>query len=74
VVSFVWDEPTTSLSAFFYVPHGWPIIFLFISSTEPYVLRSTKHEALGYAVFDNLLSRPLSCLVKRRPKPHYINT
>jgi hypothetical protein len=56
-----------------YVPHGWPIIYLFIS-TQYNVLRSTKHEALRYAVFDNLLSRPPSFLVKFCPKPHNNNT
>ena len=57
-----------------YVPHGSPIIFLFISSTKFNVLRRTKHEALGYAAFDNLISRPPSLLFKFCPEPHYNNT
>jgi len=47
---------------------------LFISSAENYVLRSTEHEALCYVLFDNLPSRPPTCLYKIRPKPHYNNT
>ena len=45
-----------------------------ISSTQQHVLSSTVHEPLGYAVFDNPLSRPPSCPVKLCHKPHYNNT
>jgi len=48
--------------------------FLFISSAVHYVLRSTEHEALCYAVFDKIPSRPPSCLAKLFSKPYYNNT
>ena len=43
----------------------------FISSTQHHVLKISENEPLGYAVFDNPLSRPPPCPVKLCHKPHY---
>jgi len=55
-----------------YRTHGWPIIFLFISPTEHYVLRSAEHE--GFVMLFSINSPPVLPLVLSNFAPSHITT